>query len=131
MRAFWWNVSTNQLKRCRFAQRLIPCQSVCSTDLDKVISTTKFLMDEFTSKMREEVGEEKQITVRNSDISLGLLRGLTLFEQWKLNCNSKTESKLSKNSIVAQAGLISPLKVAMGNADLVVGMEMYKVCPRE
>jgi len=51
----------------------------------------------------------------------------TVICQWKINFNSKTDSGVSKEGVFAKASEISPLRVAMKEATLVVNIEMYKV----
>lgn len=51
--------------------------------------------------------------------------------QWKLNFNSKTDTGLKRLDVITKAGEMSELPVTMKNADLVVGMELYKVSKDE
>lgn len=44
-----------------------------------------------------------------------------------MNYNSKTDSKINKDDVLMRAREMSDLKVTMKGADIVVGIEIYRV----
>jgi hypothetical protein len=44
-----------------------------------------------------------------------------------LNYNSKTDSRIERDAVVSRAREMSDLKVTMKGADIVVGIEIYRV----
>ncbi|KAG7558300.1 hypothetical protein FFLO_02770 [Filobasidium floriforme] len=99
------SVETTGLTQSRFALRLIPCQSVTSLEVDKVVAACRDLIAGAAERVKAEKGPE---------------------HEWRLNYNSKTDSRIERDAVVSRAREMSDLKVTMKGADIVVGIEIYR-----
>ena len=97
-------------------------------DVDKIISLGRDIIAEAAERVKADKGPEHDITVGEA---VGGTQRLELMEstdwQWRINYNSKTDSRINREDVLTRAREMSDLTVTMKGADIVVGIEIYRV----